>query len=82
MSPGHLNALCRKGRRRSASVLVRERLTLEAKRLLAHSELTAAEIAFRLGFEDPAYFARFFRREAGVPPTTFRASRAGRRTRG
>jgi AraC-like DNA-binding protein len=53
--------------------VVRQRLTLEAKRLLAHSDLTAAQIAFGLGFEDPAYFARFFRREAGLPPTAFRA---------
>jgi len=73
VSPGHLNALCRGGLRRSASHVVRQRLTLEAKRLLAHSDLTAAQVAFRLGFEDPAYFARFFRREAGVPPTAFRA---------
>jgi AraC family transcriptional activator of pobA len=81
VSPGHLNALCRKRRRTSASALVRERLTLEAKRLLVHSDLTAAEIAFRLGFEDPAYFARYFRREAGSPPTTFRARRTTRSAR-
>jgi AraC family transcriptional activator of pobA len=72
VSPGHLNALCRGALRQSAGQLLRRRLTLEAKRLLAHSELTAAEVGFALGFEDPAYFARFFRREAGVPPTAFR----------
>ena len=72
VSPGHLNALCRVTLRRSASRVVRQRLTLEAKRLLTHSDLTAAQVGFRLGFEDPAYFARFFRREAGQPPTTFR----------
>lgn len=73
ISPGHLSALCRRTLRRSASRVVRERLTLEARRLLAHSDLTAAQVGFRLGFEDPAYFARFFRREAGLPPTAFRA---------
>ena len=78
VSPGHLNALCRAALRCSASLVVRQRLTLEAKRLLAHSDLTAAQIAFSLGFDDPAYFARFFRREAGLPPTAFRA-RATRR---
>ena len=74
VSPGHLNALCRATLRQSASRVVRQRLTLEARRLLAHSNLTAAQVAFRLGFDDPAYFARFFRREAGQPPTAFRAS--------
>jgi AraC family transcriptional regulator, transcriptional activator of pobA len=78
VSPGHLNALCRTSLRRSASRVVRRRLTLEAMRLLAHSDLTAAEVGFRLGFEDPAYFARFFRREAGAPPTAFRARAAAR----
>lgn len=73
VSPGHLNALCRDALHESASRVVRRRLTLEAKRLLAHSELTAAQVGFALGFEDPAYFARFFRREAGEPPTAFRA---------
>jgi len=47
--------------------------------VLAHSDLTAAQVGFRLGFEDPAYFARFFRREAGVPPTSFRAGARGAR---
>jgi AraC-like DNA-binding protein len=79
VSPGHLNALCRRALRRSASSIVRRRLTLEAKRLLAHSDLPAAQVAFQLGFEDPAYFARFFRREAGLPPTTFRAGARGAR---
>ena len=78
VSPGHLNALCRATLRQSASHVVRQRLTLEARRLLAHSDLPAAQVAFRLGFDDPAYFARFFRREAGAPPTAFRASALGR----
>jgi AraC-like DNA-binding protein len=73
VTPGHLSALTRAWLRRSASRVVRQRLTLEARRLLAHSDLTAAQVAFRLGFDDPAYFARFFRRETGLAPTTFRA---------
>jgi len=73
VSPGHLNALCRSTLRECASRVLRRRLTLEAKRLLAHSDLTAAQVGFALGFEDPAYFTRFFRREAGEPPTRFRA---------
>ncbi len=77
VTPGHLSALCRDARRESASRVVRSRVVLEARRLLAHSDLTAAQVGFRLGFDDPAYFARFFRREAGQPPTAFRARARG-----
>jgi len=76
VSPGHLSALCRASLRRSAGRVVRERVALEARRLLAYSDLTAAEVGFRLGFEDPAYFARFVRRETGLAPTAFRARAA------
>jgi AraC family transcriptional activator of pobA len=77
VSPGHLSVLCRAARRESASRILRRRLTLEARRLLVHSDLSAAQVGFRLGFDDPAYFARFFRREAGRPPTAFRARARG-----
>jgi AraC family transcriptional activator of pobA len=53
-------------------MLIRERIALEARRLLLYSDLTAGQVADRLGFEDPAYFARFFRREVGITPSAFR----------
>jgi AraC family transcriptional activator of pobA len=53
--------------------MVHQRLILEAKRYLTFTTLTAKEIALALGFEDPAYFTRFFKRQAGVSPLTFRA---------
>jgi AraC-like DNA-binding protein len=77
VSPNHLNALCRRQIRQTAGARVRARLALEARRLLLHGSLGVAEIAFRLGFADPAYFARFFRREVGRPPARYRAE--GRR---
>ncbi len=75
VSPGHLGALCRATLRQGTSRLIRGRIALEAKRLLLYGDLTAAQVADRLGFDDPAYFARFFKREAGDAPTRFRASR-------
>lgn len=76
LTPGHLSALCRRQTGRSAGACVRDRLALEAKRLLLHTDMTAAQVADRLGFEDPAYFARFFKREAGAPPSVYRAHNA------
>jgi AraC-like DNA-binding protein len=48
------------------------RVLLEAKRLLAHSDLTAAQIADELGFSDAANFGKFFRRGTGDSPIDFR----------
>jgi AraC-like DNA-binding protein len=72
VSPGHLGAMCRRQHIRSPRAWIHGRLALEAKRLLRSSDLTVAEVADHLGFVDPAYFARFFRREAGCPPGAFR----------
>ena len=70
---GHLNHLARRHLGRTAGVLVRERLAVEAKRQLLHTDASVAEIGYSLGFKDPAYFARFFRRETGSAPSVFRA---------
>lgn len=69
---GHLNHLARRHLGRTAGVVIRERLAAEAKRQLLHTDATVAEIGYALGFKDPAYFARSFRRETGLAPTTFR----------
>jgi len=69
---GHLNHLARRHFGRSAGVVIRERVVLEARRQLVHTDATAAEVAYALGFKDPAYFARFMKRETGTSPTTWR----------
>jgi AraC-like DNA-binding protein len=51
---------------------IREQLTREAKRLLAYSDATAGEIGNHLSFKDASYFGRFFKRETGMSPNTFR----------
>ncbi len=57
-----------------AKEFVDRRVMLEAKRLLAHSELPAARIAERLGFDDAANFSKFFHHRAGLSPGAFRSS--------
>lgn len=51
---------------------INQRLMLEAKRLLQYSDLNAREIGYRLGFEDPAHFGKFFKKHAGCSPGSFR----------
>ncbi|MDD2798484.1 MAG: helix-turn-helix domain-containing protein [Bacteroidales bacterium] len=52
--------------------MINERVLLEAKRLLVHSNLSIKEIGLSLGFEDSAYFVRFFRKNAETTPVEFR----------
>jgi AraC family transcriptional activator of pobA len=53
---------------------VHERLTREACRRLLYVAAPANSLALELGFEDPAYFSRFFRRQTGLSPQKWRAA--------
>lgn len=57
---------------KSPSKLIQERLTLEAKKLLHLTHKNIKEIAYELGFDDEFYFSRYFKKEVGVSPKTFR----------
>ncbi|MEC3980803.1 helix-turn-helix domain-containing protein [Amycolatopsis sp. H20-H5] len=72
VTPGYLTEAVKAATGRTPSQLVREARTHEAKRLLARTELTVRQVADRVGFADPAYFCRFFRRETGLSPGDFR----------
>lgn len=72
LTAGHLNAVCRRVLNKTASTLIHERVVVEAQRLLTHSALSVAEIAHALGFDDPSYFGRYFRKYAGQPPEAYR----------
>jgi AraC-like DNA-binding protein len=47
-----------------------------AQELLADSEMSVQEVARTVGYTDPAYFSRVFRRMVGMPPSTFRRQQA------
>jgi AraC family transcriptional activator of pobA len=76
VSPGHLTSLCHDFLGRSAKAHIDDLLATRARRMLLHTAEPAARIAAALGFEDPSYFARFFRRQTGMTPTDFRTSAA------
>jgi len=57
---------------KAPSKLIQERLILEAKRLLHLTNKNIKEISAELGFEDEFYFSRYFKKEVGVSPKTFR----------
>lgn len=76
VTPNHLNALCKEYVGMQAGQLIRNRIVLEAKRLLINLDLTVSEIAYKLNFNDNSYFTKFFRKETGMTPEDFRKSPA------
>ncbi|KFF04183.1 AraC family transcriptional regulator [Flavobacterium reichenbachii] len=52
--------------------IIKDRIILEAKRLLGYSALSVKEIAYQLGYEDPAYFNRLFTNKVGDTPANFK----------
>ena len=72
-SPRTLSRATHQAVGRSAKQFIDDRVVLEAKRLLAHTEITVAECARRTGFDDPANFSKFFRARAGIAPGEFAA---------
>ena len=56
----------------SAKEYIDQRVVLEGRRLLAHTRLSAGEVAQRLGFSEPTNFIKFFRRNSGESPSEFR----------
>ncbi|GAA4443613.1 helix-turn-helix domain-containing protein [Ravibacter arvi] len=72
VSANYLNILCKRHLNVPATELIRQRVLLEAKRLLQSTDLSIKEIAFELGFVDHAYFSNFFKSQTGATPTGFR----------
>lgn len=72
ITPNHLNALVNSVIGKPAGELIRDRVVLEAKRLLVNSDYTISQIADMLNFEDNAYFTRFFKKYTGMAPEIFR----------
>ncbi|RZK43289.1 MAG: helix-turn-helix domain-containing protein [Hymenobacter sp.] len=72
LTANYLNALCRRVLGQTASDLIHARVVLEARRLLTHSALSVAQVADALGFDDPSYFGRYFRKYVGQSPEAFR----------
>lgn len=81
ISPTHLGRVCHRAFRSTPLDMINRRIMLEASRDLAFTVLSIKEIAYSLGFDDPAYFTRFFTKNGGVTPTDFRKSHAIRRMR-
>lgn len=72
ITSNHLNFICQEQVKTSAGELIRNRVLLEAKRLLVNFELSISGIALDLNFFDTSYFVKFFKKYTGLTPEAFR----------
>jgi len=72
ITTNHLNKCVKSITGLSASQLYNKITITEAKYLLLMADLTVTEVAYRLGFDDPSYFSRFFKKHEGLTPLDFR----------
>lgn len=72
VTPSRLNRLCLKVAGKSVFDIGQDRLMLEACRKLTYAPSSIASIAYELGFQDPAYFSRLFKKRVGLTPKQFR----------
>ena len=75
ISAQRLNRICRDFSGKTAIELAHERVMLEAQRHLVYSAAPVEAIAYDLGFKDPGYFCRFFKRRSGLSPGGYRRAR-------
>jgi AraC-like DNA-binding protein len=76
ISPGHLTTVVRRKTGRTVQEWIVERRMGEARRLLVETDLGVEQVCQRIGYNEPSYFVRSFKRAHGTTPLAWR--RAGR----
>jgi AraC family transcriptional activator of pobA len=71
ISSKRLNQILKDKLDKTGMQIIHDRIILEAKRLIIHSEQTIKEISFELGFSDRPYFSRFFKKQTGESPDSY-----------
>lgn len=74
ISEVYLNEVTKKTTGFTAGYWIRNKIILETKRLLVYTQLNSKEIAYAMGYDNYAYFNRFFKKETGMTPLEFRKS--------
>lgn len=74
LSAYQLSAITKKVLQRTPSEIINDYIILEAKRYLLATSDQVNQIAWNLGYEDPSYFIRFFRKHTGFSPEAFRSN--------
>jgi len=72
ISPSTLNRICKESLGTSPKSIILSRLIVEAKRRLIYTQQPLDQIAYHLGFKDPAYFSRLFKKSENISPREYR----------
>jgi AraC family transcriptional activator of pobA len=70
--PNHLNAVSKRQTQKTAMAILHEQILAEAQTLLRQTEITIKEVSSRLGFANPSYFNKFFKKNSGQTPASYR----------
>ncbi|MFB9055624.1 AraC family transcriptional regulator [Mariniflexile ostreae] len=74
ITPDHLNRIVKEKIGKTAKEYIQARITTEAKRLLYFTDEPSKEIAYELGFSEPANFSAFFKKQTTLSPSKFKKS--------
>lgn len=72
ITPNYLNALVKENSDITAGKMIKNRVILEAERLLLHTSLSITEISYELGFSDNSHFGKYFKSEKKISPNHYR----------
>jgi AraC family transcriptional activator of pobA len=72
VTPNHLTDTVRAITGKTSNELIDEKIIIEIKRLLVHTDFSATQISHQLGFKDQSYFSRYFKKLTGMTPGTYR----------
>ena len=72
VTPNYLNAVVKEYLGKPAGNVIKNRIVLEAIRLLSHTKLSVRQISLELGFSDNSHFGKYFKNSTGQTPETFR----------
>jgi len=73
ISTKKLTSACKKYLHTTPANVISQRKVLEAKRLLSNQRISIKEVAFALGFDQPTYFTKYFKKHTGSTPKEFTA---------
>ena len=74
ITPNHLSETVRNVMGRTSTDLINDRMLMEIKRYLTHTDLGISEIAYKLNFSDQSYFSKYFKKLTKFSPLEFRKS--------